>query len=72
MVGKTNTRAKYSTCIGTRYENAFVNNFETHGASYIPNKIPRDFGPVTAFRAKFPISVARHAVTERGQRNVGP
>ena len=28
MVGKTNTRAKYSTCIGTRYENAFVNNFE--------------------------------------------
>ena len=68
MVGKTNTEAKYST----KYENAFVNNFETHGASYIPNKIPRDFGPVTAFRAKFPISVARHAVTERGQRNVGP
>ena len=33
MVGKTNTGAKYSTCIGTGYENAFVNNFEAHGAS---------------------------------------
>ena len=33
MVGKTNTKAKYSTCVSTRYENAFVNNFETHGAS---------------------------------------
>ena len=33
MVGKTNTKAKYSTCIGARYENAFVNNFETHGVS---------------------------------------
>ena len=34
MVGKTNTKAKYSTCVGTRYENGLVNNFETHGASY--------------------------------------
>ena len=33
MVGKTNTKAKYSTCVGTRYENGLVNNFETHGAS---------------------------------------
>ena len=33
MVGKTNTKAKYSTCVGTIYENGFVNNFETHGAS---------------------------------------
>ena len=33
MVGKTNTKAKYSTCIGTRYENGLANNFETHGAS---------------------------------------
>ena len=33
MVGKTNTGAKYSTCIGTGYENAFVNNLEAHGAS---------------------------------------
>ena len=28
MVGKTNTKAKYSTCVGTRYENGLVNNFE--------------------------------------------
>ena len=35
MVGKTNTKAKYSTCVGTRFENGFVNNFETHGASYV-------------------------------------
>ena len=35
MVGKTNTKAKYSTCAGTKYENGLVNNFETHGASYI-------------------------------------
>ena len=34
MVGKTNTKATYSTCVGTRYENGLVNNFETHGASY--------------------------------------
>ena len=34
MVGKTNTKAKYSPCVGSRYENGFVNNFETHGASY--------------------------------------
>ena len=34
MGGKTNTKAKYSTCVGTRYENGLVNNFETHGASY--------------------------------------
>ena len=35
MVGKTNTKAKYSTSVGTRYENGLVNNFETHGASYL-------------------------------------
>ena len=35
MVGKTNTKAKYSTCVGTRYENGLVNNFESHGASYV-------------------------------------
>ena len=40
MVGKTNTKAKYSTCVGTRYENGFVNNFETHGASYLPGLFP--------------------------------
>ena len=33
MIGKTNTKAKYSTYVGTRYENEFVNNFETHGTS---------------------------------------
>ena len=33
MVGKTNTKAKYSTCVGTIYENGFINNFETHGTS---------------------------------------
>ena len=38
MVGKTNTKAKYSTCVGTIYENGFVNNFETHGMSYLASE----------------------------------
>ena len=39
MVGKTNTEAKYST----KYENAFVNNFETHGAWYLPALVGPDY-----------------------------
>ena len=43
MVGKTNTKAKYSTCVGTKYENAFANNFEANGASYLPALVGPDY-----------------------------
>ena len=43
MVGKTNTKAKYSTCVGTKYENAFVNNFDTNCASYLPALVGPDY-----------------------------
>ena len=32
--------------------------------SAVPNDVPRDFGPLIAFGAKFPIPVARHGGRE--------